>query len=97
MTRDAEGRYYREVQWDRFADKVAKHVKDYAIRQYGDFPDDKLTSYTFEDCIKQLEKYVDRNLRENNMRGRLEMKRDMLKIAHYACVALSKLNEEDNA
>ncbi len=85
---------YRVEQWEKFAMEVAVHIRDYTCRQYGDYPNDKLTDYNVRDCLKQLEKYVDRNMNEN-ARGQLEMERDMLKVAHYACVALAKLRGEE--
>lgn len=94
MAKDSEGRFFREVQWDIFAVKVAKHVREYTIPQYGDFPDDKVSNYTMADCLREIAKYCHRNVQGTNMRGGIEAKRDMVKIAHYACLALSKMRQE---
>lgn len=81
----------RRSEWNAFSYLVGCHIDDYTVPQYGDMPDDQLTEYTFDDCIKQMAKYCNRA--KTNARGPEEMKRDMLKIAHYACVARSKLQE----
>lgn len=91
---EADKKSFRLSEWVAFSEKVFRHIREYTLPQYGDWPKDKLTNYNIEDCIKQIDKYADRNL-GTNMRGRVEKKRDMLKIAHYACVALAKLDEED--
>jgi N-glycosylase/DNA lyase len=82
----------RRSEWNAFAYKVGTHIDEYTVRQYGDFPEDQLSSYTFEDCITQIKKYVNRS--SFNARGPEETLRDMLKIAHYACVAYNKKSEE---
>jgi hypothetical protein len=81
--------FNREKEWVDFAEKVQKHVTDYTVPQYGDFPNDQLTGWSFSDCITSIKRYANRA--STNSRGIEETKRDMLKIAHYACVALSKL------
>jgi hypothetical protein len=79
----------RGANWMAFANKVQKHINDYTVPQFGDQPDDHIEGWTAEDCIKQIEKYVDRFGR--NQRGAAEQLRDMLKIAHYAELAYEKL------
>lgn len=69
--------------WDLFAEAVHKHIKDYVIPQYGDFPDKTIAKYTPEKIQGKLEAYVDRIGR--NSRGDLDAARDCLKIAHFAC------------
>jgi len=81
----------RRSEWNAFAYQVGKHIDEYTVKQYGDYPDDQLTEYSVEDCITQIKKYCNRIA--TNARGREETTRDMLKIAHYACVAYSKLQE----
>jgi hypothetical protein len=81
----------RRSEWNAFAYQVGKHIDEYTVPQYGDMPEDQLTEYSFADCITQIKKYSNRAT--SNARGKEETKRDMLKIAHYACVAYSKLQE----
>ena len=81
----------RRSEWNAFAYKVGQHIDEYTVVQYGDFPDDQLSSYSIADCITQIKKYCNRI--GTNVRGKEETKRDMLKVAHYACVAYSKLQE----
>ena len=80
----------RQQEWQDFSKKVEDHIVNYTIPQYGDHPNDQLTNWKFEDCITSIKRYANRAT--SNSRGAEETKRDMLKIAHYACVALSKLN-----
>ena len=79
-------------EWRTFAELVQDHLSNYAIPQYGDMPDDELSVWTSRDCIRQLSKYVQRY--GNNARGPEEALRDLLKIAHYSCVAYAKLLED---
>ena len=78
----------RGVEWSLFADKVFQHINSYTIKQYGDMGDDQLTDYTAEDCIKQVQKYCNR-FGKNQRDGQQEL--DLIKAAHYLCVAHSKL------
>ena len=82
--------YSRCVQWRVFAKRVAEHILLYTIPQYGDFPEDEIESWTADQCIKSIQKYTRRF--DSNMRGSVEQKRDMLKIAHFACLAYDKLS-----
>ena len=88
-------------EWLLFASEVAQHVAYYTVPQYGDLPDDPLSKWTAEDCVRQIGKYVNRF--ESNARGDLEGLIDMKKAAHYACVAYMKLQKrleelkDDNA
>ena len=79
--------------WMTFALKVANHVENYAVPQFGDQPNDHIEGWSAEDCIKQIEKYVDRFGR--NQRGSVEQLRDMLKIAHYAELAHEKMEKKE--
>ena len=78
----------RLLLWDCFADEVGRHVEEYTVPQYGDFPDDNVASWSADDCIKQIQKYVNRM--DSNSRGELEATRDLLKIAHYASLVWCK-------
>ena len=80
----------REEEWEEFSEIVERHIVDYTIPQYGDSPVDQLaTSWTVRDCMMAVKKYAARV--ETNARGHEEILRDMLKIAHYACVAYFKI------
>lgn len=83
------GTSMRRMMWDVFGGIVAMHIDGYAIDKYGDFPTDPLTEKTAEDCMQQIQKYMDRyNFPEHTEADRLF---DLLKIAHYASVAFLKL------
>jgi len=82
----------RRSEWDAFAYKVGKHIDEYTVKQYGDYPDDKLTEYSIDSIVQEIKKYCARV--HTNARGRDETMRDTLKIAHYAAVLHSKLQEE---
>ena len=79
----------RLLQWVYFSAEVFTHIRDYTVKQYGDMPGDNVSFWEAQDCINQVEKYVRRF--KNPARGEEERLRDMLKIAHYACMAYSKL------
>lgn len=79
----------RGKEWEIFSKTVWNHIEDYTVPQYGDWPDDAAENYTPRDCIKQIEKYASRF--GKNQRGEEEQKRDILKIAHYACIIWGKL------
>ena len=82
----------RLIQWVLFSALVFKHIQEYAIKQYGDMPGDNVSFWNEQDCVNQIEKYVRRF--KNPARGEDERFRDMLKIAHYACLAHSKMDEK---
>jgi hypothetical protein len=80
----------RQLEWYDFALKVEEHVANYTVPQYGDYPTDQIaTEFTIEDCFKHIQRYVNRNLRQNCRKD--EIHRDLLKIAHYACVIAGKM------
>lgn len=83
-----KARSNRLLLWDCFADEVGRHVEEYTIPQYGDFPTDNVASWSADDCAKQIQKYANRM--ESNSRGELEATRDLLKIAHYASLVWCK-------
>lgn len=78
----------REMMWDMFAAIVSKHVAEYAVPQYGDYPADNMSTMSAEDCQKQISKYASRF--GTNARGQEEGLLDLLKIAHYAGMAYMK-------
>jgi hypothetical protein len=83
------GSSMREHMWVIFSTVVGLHLREYAVPQYGDAPTDQLYSWTPDQCIKQIGKYVARM--DSNARGEQENLTDLLKIAHYASVAWLKL------
>lgn len=79
----------RGEEWGRFSKAVSDHIEQYTVPQFGDKPDDQLhTDWTDSDCILAIKKYANRA--GKNSRGPEEDLRDLLKIAHYACVAWCK-------
>jgi hypothetical protein len=79
----------RGSEWLEFSDKVLFHVDKYTVNQYGDAPDDEVEQWTPEDCVRSIAKYIARF--GKNQRGLEDQKRDMLKIAHFACFTYNKL------
>lgn len=78
----------RGAEWGEFSNTVLAHIENYTTKQYGDAPDDTVQEMTAEDCIKQVKKYAQRF--GNNQRSGQDLL-DMLKVAHYACLAYSKM------
>ncbi|MEN6375349.1 MAG: hypothetical protein ABFD75_11305 [Smithella sp.] len=79
----------RGKEWLDFSPAVLAHVDNYTIPQWGDKPNDQLhTEWSIDDCMLAIKKYANRA--GKNSRGPAEDLRDLLKIAHYACVAWSK-------
>lgn len=83
------GSSMREHMWVIFATVVGSHLREYAVPQYGDAPDDQLYAWNADQCIKQIGKYIARM--DSNARGEQEKLTDLLKIAHYASAAWLKL------
>jgi len=81
--------YRRNLQWRIFSRRVDDHVREYTIPQYGDEPDDAIEQWSADDCIRAIDKYVKRF--GKGQRGKAEQLRDMLKIAHFACLAYDKM------
>lgn len=79
----------RGKEWLDFSPLVLAHIDNYTIPQWGDKPNDQLhTEWTVDDCMLAIKKYANRA--GKNSRGPVEDLRDLLKIAHYACVAWHK-------
>lgn len=78
----------RGKMWDIFSDEVGRHIENYTVSQYKDFPDDQVTEWTEGDLVKQIKKYINRI--DSNERGDIERNRDLMKIAHYAQMIWSK-------
>jgi hypothetical protein len=73
--------------WQPYAAAVAEHIREYTIGQYSDWPMDKCTAYTVEDCLKQIDKY---HLRQGKNVRPGEDARDLLKIGHYCAMTYTK-------
>jgi len=81
-------------EWMDFSVDVFDHIERYCLPQYGDYPDEMIEEWTTKDVKTQLEKYVKRI--GTDVRGIEEVKRDTLKIAHYACLLLKKIEEKEH-
>jgi len=79
----------REEQFMQFEIIVGEHINNYTIPQYGDAPDDEVEKWSAEQCVLAIQKYTKRF--SSSQRGRLESLRDMVKIAHFACLAFYKM------
>lgn len=82
----------RTKDWLEFSDKVAGHIEDYTIPQYGDRPNDLAEQWKPEDCIANIKRYAAR-FGSNSRAG--QEKLDLLKIAHYAQLAYLKLEQAE--
>jgi len=79
----------RGKQWLDFSDIVLKHIENYTVPQYGDYPNDYVEEWSPEECILALGKYLKRfgkNSRKDNDGL------DMLKVAHFAQLIYDKLD-----
>lgn len=81
----------RLTEWEQFSNQVADHVINYTIPQYGNAPDDHVGAWTARDCVNAMARYIARY--GSGARGDTEQRRDFLKLAHYACLALSRWEE----
>lgn len=79
----------RELEFDMFAGITLQHIKNYTVPQYGDAPSDQVEEWTPAQCMDSVKRYANRI--DTNSRGRLESIRDMVKVAHFACLAFTKL------
>ncbi|HUW33213.1 MAG TPA: hypothetical protein VM223_16515 [Planctomycetota bacterium] len=78
---------HRGREWEVFSECVFEHIAGYTVPQYGDAPDDQATDFTFEDCIKHIQRYATRAGKVHSAR----QVADLMKIAHCACIAWAKL------
>lgn len=83
----------RTNQFKVFAGKVEEHIENYTVKQYGDAPHDQLSTATRDDVVYNIKRYVARL--NTGCRGRVEAKRDVLKLAHYLQVLYSLMEEEE--
>ena len=80
----------RTKDWNEFAAKVADHIENYTVPQYGDAPDDNVEAWSAQDCIAQIQKYAAR-FGNNQHTGQEEL--DLMKIAHYTQLAMGKMTQ----
>lgn len=80
----------RGQQFELFANQVIKHIETYTVPQYGDYPNDQVEEWTPELCIAQIGKYSAR-FGKNSREGQELL--DLIKIAHYAQIAYSKMKK----
>lgn len=81
----------RTKDWNEFAAKVADHIENYTVPQYGDAPNDNVEAWSAQDCIAQVQKYAAR-FGTNQRVGQEQL--DLMKIAHYAQLAMDKQNRK---
>lgn len=74
--------------WYMYCDEVGEHISEYAVGQYGDFPNDPYTEQTIDTLWSHLDRYLAR--RKTGKRGEEDLKRDLLKIAHITSVIWAK-------
>lgn len=84
----------RFMQFVKFAELVEDHIDSYTVPQYGDAPTDEVEQWTAEQCVIAIQKYTKRF--ESSRRGRLEILRDMVKIAHFAQLAFDKMSPTED-
>ena len=82
----------RGQEWNTFVDVVLNHIESYTVQQYGDKGADMATQMSEQECIKQIERYCRRF--GKGARGQAEQLRDLLKVAHYACITYYKLVDD---
>jgi len=82
----------RGKEWEKFNDIVKDHIENYTIPQYGDMPNDQMTTASLDDIKHDIQRYLNRMGR--NARGLEQALRDMVKVAHYACIAYNKIVEK---
>lgn len=80
----------RGKQFEWFANQVIEHIETYTVPQYGDYPNDQVEEWTPELCIAQIGKYSAR-FGKNSREGQELL--DLIKIAHYAQIAYSKMKK----
>lgn len=85
---ERESMNIRREEWENFSKIVGDHIDNYTVAQYGDSPNDQVEGWTVEQCFDSIQRYVNR--RNSNRRGNIESMRDLVKIAHFACIIFTK-------
>lgn len=84
----------RIPEWNEFNALEIDHIADYTIPQYGDAPNDFMSTTSAHDVEQQIIKYTKRF--GSNQRGFNDQQLDLLKIAHYCCILYFKRIKERN-
>ena len=85
--------FNREKEWVDFSEIVQTHIREYACKQYGDSPTDQCEHWTVDDCLTAVKKYIARH--GSNAREGQDLL-DIVKMAHYICLAYHKYQKEDH-
>ena len=80
--------------WLNFSKKVSEHIETYTVPQYGDKNNDQASEYEPEEFILQIKKYIAR-FNKNSRPCQDEL--DLLKIAHYAQMTYTLVQERKDA
>ena len=91
-----KARSYRGREWDAFQEIVANFVEIHTVPKHGDYPHDRVMAARPEDCLRMMRAIAERfgsGSRRRVTHLRQEDRRDLLKIAHLACMAYFKLAE----
>lgn len=81
----------RGKEWEEFSALVLDHIETYTVPQYGDAPDDQVEEWSADECVMTIRKYGAR-FKKNSREG--QDVSDLMKIAHYACLAHGKIRTE---
>jgi len=78
----------RGEHWNKFSELVLAHIENYAVPQYGDYPNDPVESWSADMRLKTAEKNM-------NRRGKAqrhgEAGLDILKTVHFLQMGFDKL------
>lgn len=85
----------RLKEWDVFYGKVADHIRDYTVPQYGKKGEDQVSSMTPQDISVQIKRYANRV--GSDQRGMDNALMDCFKMAHYSCMLYWMYLENMNA
>jgi hypothetical protein len=69
--------------WREFSEHMEEHIETYTVPQYGDYPEDQMTSFSTHDIVQNMKRYLNRS--DSNQRGYKEGLLDCMKLAHYSC------------
>lgn len=79
----------RANDWLQFAFKVAKHIENYTVPQYGDRPNDLAEQWSPKESLDNVERYIKR-FGKNSREGQQSL--DFMKMAHYIQLASTKFD-----
>ena len=72
----------RLIFWQDFSKLVEQHIEIYTVPQYGDYPDDQLTTFTPDEIRMNMKRYLNRSGR--GQRGLEDELIDCFKLANYS-------------